>query len=41
MITRSNIVMMGATLCSIVRCNIMTRYNTMIGDGATWENQLK
>lgn len=40
-VMRSNIVMMGAAQCSTVRCNMMTRCSTMIGDGVTLENQLK
>ena len=38
---RSNIVMMGAAWCNTVRCSMMTRCNTMIGEGVTLENQLK
>ena len=38
---RSCIVMMGATWCKTVRCSVMTRCNTMIGEGVILENQLK
>jgi len=41
MVMRSSIVMMSTARCSIVRCNMMTTCNTMMGDGVTWENQLK
>ena len=40
-VMRSSIVMMGAAWCSTARCSMMTRCNTMIGEGVTLENQLK
>jgi len=40
-VTRSKIVMMGATWCNTVRCSMMMRCNTMIGEGFALENQLK
>jgi len=38
MVMRSNNVVMGATWCNTVRCNMMTRCNTMIGEEVTSEN---
>ena len=39
--TRCSIVMMGAAWCNTMRCNMMTKCNTIIGEGVTLENQLK
>ena len=40
-VMRSSLVMMGAAWCSTMRCSMMTRWSTMIGEGVTLENQLK